>query len=155
MARLFFAKIAGNTIVINNSLKNTINKYHPLHLIMHDTWIFKVALCTGAHVIIDPNPHLDYRQHNENTVGMELTYIDKFRQFVDTITERQMMPQLEELYAVYSNEMEPEYREMIERLARGKNSINERLKIAMNKEIDYNNFFMNIAFRIKIVTNSY
>lgn len=154
-ARLFFAKVAGNTMVFNKALRNKIIQYHPENMLLHDTWIYKVALCLGAHVLIDSDPHLDYRQHGANTVGMELSLKQKINKFLEIVQERNIYCQLKEIKFVYADEIDDKYLEFLEAFVNAKSSFKDRLKLALDKRIDFNNFYFNLAFKIKMLTGSF
>ena len=154
-ARLFFANIAGNTIVMNHSLRNKIIYHIPNHLVMHDSYCVKLALCLGARIIIDSQPHLNYRQHGNNVIGMELNKKDKIKKFFSVINNKTISKQLNEILTLYHNDIDQEYVELIESMNRCDTSVVDRLKLAFNRSIDFNNFFYNLAFRIKVLINSF
>lgn len=63
----------GNTIVMNEAardifLKNNIN----YDVRAHDWLIYQIVTGTGGVVFYDHNPHVRYRQHSKNLIGMNL-----------------------------------------------------------------------------------
>lgn len=154
-ARLFFAKVAGNTMVMNKVLRDKVIQYHPENMLLHDTWIYKLALCLGAHMLIDTEPHLNYRQHGDNTVGMELNLHQKMSKFFEIIHERNIYRQLMEIKNVYSKEISQDYLDVLELFSKSKIKLRYRIQLAFDKRIDFNNIFFDLAFKIKIITNSF
>ena len=68
--------LSGCTFVMNRSLVQAINAIGmPDDSItkhrLHDSWIFYVAVLIGD-VIYDPEPHILYRIHSNNTVGLNI-----------------------------------------------------------------------------------
>ena len=153
-ARLFFAYVEGNTIVLDDVLKDKIVKYKPQNMIMHDAWIFKVALCIDAQIIIDPEPHLDYRQHGNNVVGMELSYRAKFKKFWAVINEKSIYKQIMEIKQAYGNEILDNYSDLLELTEGAKFHFRKRIQLALDHRIHFNNLFFDLAFKLKVLSNN-
>ena len=110
--RFVLSDFAGCTGVFNRTLLEEVIKYEPNYMLMHDTWILKVCLCLGGKVFVDVNPHMNYRQHGGNTVGLGRSisaYIKQVRQYLN---EYQVERQMHELMRGYSDRMIPEYKEL-------------------------------------------
>lgn len=150
-ARLFMSSVAGNTMVFNKALKDRLIQYHPKHMEFHDTWVYKSALCLGAGIILDPSPHLDYRQHNSNAVGMELSLMDMVKKFVRVILNKNIYGELAELKTVFCQETCPEYLSLIEQMEAAKSNMVCRVQLAFDRRIRFNNFFFHAAFAIKVL----
>lgn len=62
--------ITGCTMIINQALKDKINfsSLNTDQIMMHDWWFALIAAAFGK-VIYDPQPSIDYRQHESNIVG--------------------------------------------------------------------------------------
>lgn len=153
--RLILAYVSGNTIVINHQLKEKIIQYKPLNMVMHDAWCMKVAICLGADVIIDPEPHISYRQHEGNVVGMETSFKDSVRKFNGLIKEKDIYKQLIEIKNVYANEMTPEFMTTLQLIENSTTSIRDRIRLAFKRDINFYNVFLNLAFRIKVLTKNF
>lgn len=65
--------VTGCTTVINRDLNELICQYMPKYCIMHDWWIYLIATLYGK-VIYDETPHILYRQHGKNVMGIERSY---------------------------------------------------------------------------------
>ena len=66
---LVYQFVGGCTMVFNDALRKIIVNYHPDFLMMHDTWIYSIALAVNAKIVFDPEAHILYRQHGHNAVG--------------------------------------------------------------------------------------
>lgn len=60
----------GCTMVINKALYDFIDGRWPTKSLIHDWWFCQVALCFGQ-VVYDDEPHIFYRQHANNTIGLD------------------------------------------------------------------------------------
>lgn len=154
-SRLFFAYVSGNTIVMNKALRDKIIEKKPENIVMHDAWCFKVALCLGADVLIDSSPHISYRQHANNVVGMEMTIMGKISKFFYIIKEKNSYKQLMEIQRLYSNEITDEYERIMKLASQCKKSVKARCLLAYKSDVNFNNFFMTTAFRIKVLLNMF
>lgn len=68
----------GCTCVINKALAEDIKNKIPSHALLHDKWIYLVASYRGT-VIYDSEPHIYYRQHEGNVVGMSIGFLHLFK----------------------------------------------------------------------------
>lgn len=58
----------GCTCVMNKKLRDLVIQSRPKNMIMHDWWIYMVAISFGA-VIYDEESRIKYRQHGNNVYG--------------------------------------------------------------------------------------
>lgn len=72
-------RISGCTMVFNKKLRKIILKYKPKVISMHDSWILKVAVCTGK-VFFDTSEYILYRQHGNNVVGAKKTFLKQIKE---------------------------------------------------------------------------
>lgn len=56
-------------MVFNKELRDIVNTFRADFVPMHDIWIYSIALAVKAKVVFDPQPHILYRQHGDNTIG--------------------------------------------------------------------------------------
>ncbi len=70
----------GNTMVLNGTARNFINKTpKDVTIISHDWWIYIVITAVGGQVYYDPHPFIYYRQHTNNIVGSNLGWLARFK----------------------------------------------------------------------------
>lgn len=62
--------ITGCTICINKELLMKLKQYTPVSMSMHDAWIHRLCLSIGGEIIADSTPHILYRQHSSNVLGL-------------------------------------------------------------------------------------
>ena len=108
---LIKSNIAGCTAVFNKKLRDKINEKKPNNIIMHDNWILKVCVALGGNFIIDSKPHISYRQHGNNTIGLKSSFIDKIKQAFNYINTSKIREQIIELVNNYSDEIDCKYKD--------------------------------------------
>lgn len=101
--------VTGCTVVFNDKLKTTIQNINPNLLSSHDWWINVVCLAVGGISIFDETPHMDYRQHQNNTVGATKKGFKKYyswiKKFFSKKYERdKMCEEILEQFGKYINE---------------------------------------------------
>lgn len=70
----------GNTMVFNNSARALLRKAgESLPVVTHDWWAYLVVTGCGGKVFYDSKPTLRYRQHDGNLVGMNSTWVARFK----------------------------------------------------------------------------
>ena len=77
---LLYQTAPGCTMVFNHEARKQIVKYdiNKEYCIIHDSIIHKVCTCFGK-MILDENPHIYYRQHGGNAIGLPTNKYDQFR----------------------------------------------------------------------------
>lgn len=69
----------GCTMVFNAELKKMLDMYTPEKIIMHDHWLYALCIAIDGFVYFDKNSYIKYRQHGNNTVGNNVTFINKIK----------------------------------------------------------------------------
>ncbi|MGI6072191.1 MAG: glycosyltransferase [Lachnospiraceae bacterium] len=147
--RMFYASISGNTIIFNREMKKTAARHTPKELVMHDSWLVKLCLALGGTLIVDEEPHIDYRMHGSNEWGMELNLKGKLRKFKNVIKSRGEGQELIDICGLYGEEVMPEFRELAKATELTRiGSVAGRGFMKANG-IDFRNAGFNLAFAIK------
>ncbi len=145
------SNVAGCTAVFNKKLRDMVNKKQPDFILMHDSWIFKICLATGGTYYADSEPHISYRQHGNNTVGLNKGIKSKLKQMKRYINDFKIKKQVNELYNLYGNEMTADYKKFSLDIINYDKSIRSRLNLLKKYAIDFNNKSLNITVMIKII----
>ena len=151
--RFVLSDFAGCTGVFNRKLLEEVNKYNPSYILMHDTWILKVCLAIGGKVIIDPKPHMSYRQHGGNTVGLGRSLPAYLRQVRQYMNEYKVEPQMKELLNGYGKEIVPYYKKIAEACCTYKKNKEAKRFLLDKKNIDFCSTGLNLTYRVKVCTN--
>lgn len=145
------SNIAGCTAVFNKRLKDILSFRFPRFFQMHDNWVLMVCLSVGGIVEVDPNPHISYRQHGNNTVGIGNSIISKFKEAHHYIVDRRIKDQCVSLVECYGDEMTPEYRKFVQQICEYDSSFRNKVLFAFFNDFNYHSFSLNLLMRFKIL----
>lgn len=98
--------VTGCTAVFNRELMIHLKEFTPQYAPFHDWWANLVCLAIGGVSIYDEEPHMSYRQHGNNVVGGNDTFIRKwksrFYKFINTRYHRdEMAAEIKRNYLAY------------------------------------------------------
>ena len=113
----------GCTFVFNRAARGLFASYDAerLGIDLHDWTAFQIAACFGQ-VLVDPVPHMGYRQHGGNAIGVPRpalrTLVGKVRSFWGGPMKNSRQRQAQRLVAAFGEAMAPENRALTVQLAR-------------------------------------
>lgn len=151
--RFVLSDFAGCTGVFNKQLLEEVVKFKPDYMLMHDTWVLRVCLCLGGTVIVDSEPRMSYRQHQNNTVGLKHGFFSTVKQVYLYIYNYKIEKLTNELVRGYGNRMIPEYKEICNWICNYRINFKYRIKLLNKKNIDFCNTGLNITYILKIGMN--
>ena len=128
----------GCTMVFNRRLKELMNtveynilKPNPLH----DHWLNLVCTACGGKVLMEPKPHILYRQHQGNVIG-DRNLIQKLKgNGLLTHSENTRLKICKELHELYGNYEDEHSAQLIRTVLKSEKGIGSRIKLAFDKEI--------------------
>lgn len=150
-ARFLLSDIAGCTAVFNKELLKAVMEYKPNYMLMHDTWLLKVCLSLGGSVIVDPDAHMNYRQHGNNAVGLGTGLLAKVSRAKKYIYDYKIEKQVDELQKGYEQKITPEYSELISYIKSYKTNTKNKNKLMDKNYINFCNSGINITYHLKIL----
>lgn len=151
--RFVLSDFAGCTGIFNRKLLKEIVEFEPEYMLMHDTWILKVCLCLGGAVIVDPEPHMSYRQHGGNTVGLGRSVPAYLKQVKQYLNEYQVERQMHDLYRGYGDRMIFPYKEICEWICGYRENKEYRKKLLDKQNVDFCSRGLNLTYRLKVMLN--
>lgn len=149
----------GCTMIISQKLRNIVNTYNPDYLVMHDSWIFKIAMAVSDSVIFDDHSYIYYRQHENNVLGginqnVVKRFIARFRSLLHPSNSR--YKEIRELNKGFGYLMKSTNRKIVADLANYNScSFKGRLKIAFDKNYITVLSSKNLLFKLSILTKSF
>lgn len=152
--RFVLSDFAGCTGVFNRALLYEIVGFKPEYMLMHDTWLLRVCLCLGGNVVVDCEPHMNYRQHSTNTLGLGHSFGETIKQVKQYINEYQIERLTKELIQGYGERMTSEYKELSEWICGYKDNIKYKKQLLDKKNVDFANTGLNITYWLKVITNN-
>lgn len=151
--RFIMSDFAGCTGVFNRALLDVVTSYKPTYMLMHDTWVLKVCIAIGGNVIVDSCPHMLYRQHGGNTVGLGKSLPAYMKQVKQYLTEYKIEAQLQELYKGYSQKMLPEYKQITEVVCGYRKSLKNKVILLDKHNVNFFNKGLNLTYTLKVLFN--
>lgn len=145
------SNIAGCTAVFNKKLLDAVNCCNPQFILMHDSWIFKICLALGGEYIVDSEPHINYRQHGNNTVGLKNGIKNKLHQMMRYLNDFKIQKQIQCLYSNYAEKMTPEYKKLSEDICNYDKSLIQWLNLLLSKKFNFKNLPLDFIVRLKIL----
>lgn len=152
-ARFVLNDMAGCTGVFNRALLEAVTSYRPNYIRMHDVWLTKVCLALGGTLLPDPEPHMSYRQHGNNVIGLSGGLRSKLARAKMIIFESSISRQAAELQAGFGQQLVPEYRELTDAIINSKKSFKSRWRLIFNKDICFNDRGLGLTFALKVLLN--
>lgn len=145
------SNVAGCTMVFNRCLRELAIQKNPEYILMHDSWLLKLCLSVGGIIMPDERPHISYRQHQNNTVGLKKGLKSKVIQVKRYLYVFEIQKQISELYNNYKSKMTEDYKEFSEEIINYKNAPIKFLKKCKARKVNFNNKSLNIVFIIKVL----
>lgn len=139
----------GCTIVINRDLYELVKEKYPAKSLIHDMWLYQVASCYGT-VIYDNEPHIYYRQHEGNVIGLDGGRWALIKRQMASLKQfrGKYSAQAEELLQMFDLCGEKEV--LARKVADTGKNWRARWKILLDKRIYRQGFFDNIIFHIML-----
>lgn len=143
----------GCTMVFNDKLRDKVVNIKQLdYYLMHDYFMTIFCALIGGKIIYDPIPHMSYRIHNNNTVGVSTNLIEKITTKIKYIILKQE-PRISKLCTSileldeFTNQNNKDF---INLVSKYKYSFKDKLNLIKNKEIKYENIIRHIDVIIDI-----
>ena len=152
-ARFLVNDAAGCTEVFNRRLLDIAVQYEPGYMLTVDTWILKICLAVGGKMIVDPEAHLSYRQHGNNTVGVKRDIISKIRKSKNYISVQHVSRQMAELRTGYSDMIVDEYMEIINDVSMYKKSFRKKLSLLGIRKFYLDDLGLQIVYTLSVLFN--
>ena len=154
---LIYKFIGGCTMVMNHRLREAVGNFMPEIMPMHDIWIYSIALGIDAFVHFDSTPHILYRQHGSNTVGLgqgaAYEWKKRFRRFTAKNDERYL--QARELYNGYHDRLTAPNAALLTLFLEGKTSVIRRLQMMTCRKLRCADRTTQLLFWINLLFNKY
>lgn len=103
----FRNNVQGATIIFNNDFKKRI-KYPINSILMHDEWLYKIALLNKTNITVDSTPYLMYRKHDNNYTGNSEKLIRKIMNKIKILicpeNEKLVKCEARQLWELYKDE---------------------------------------------------
>ena len=155
---LIYKFIGGCTMVMNHRLRGAVGDFMPAIMPMHDIWIYSIALGIGAFVHFDPRPHILYRQHGDNTIGLGQgaahEWKKRLRRFTAAKNDERYL-QARGLSDGYHAKLTPANAALLTLFLQGKTSAAKRLRMLTSESLRCADRTTQLLFWINLIFNKY
>lgn len=146
--------LTGCTAVFNNNAKNLLRNHLPNINILHDGWLYLICKLFG-NVVYDFTPHISYRQHGGNVVGMGksnpfVSGVKKIRRILNPDQQPRLM-RAKCLADTFGDLLAGVDREKVEEMLYYKKTFMNRLKLLLDKDICEPTFSGNLRYRFLVL----
>lgn len=140
----------GCTCVMNRQMLLLAAEKVPEFTVMHDFWLYLLASAFGR-VVYDEQPHILYRQHGGNTVGMAATAFENYKRRLRNFKRHrgQLRHQAGEFEKLYGKELETREHEkagLLRNFVAGKRKLMFDKKVYRQRRSD--NFIMKLLLML-------
>ncbi len=144
----------GGTIVFNHKLRELLQTYTPQYISMHDSWAHLVCLAVDGYVHFDSTPHMYYRQHEHNVLGMHQSFAEEWRKrysrnFVGK--ERERSKTVHELLCGYRHLIRKEYLPLLEDAEGYLHDWRKKCRLLFSTKVQPLSLKHNILFRLSVL----
>lgn len=146
--------VPGCTMVLNSALAQLVQGVPmPESVIMHDTYLLALCAAFDGTVIFDPAPHMAYRQHCLNAVGVKYTKLSALRDRWHRITKKEpvsIAQQAQSLLLLYPDIPDENKRAFLARVAGYRETPFRALSLALSRKPRYNSINMGLTIRLSL-----
>ena len=149
-ANCIFNQMAGCTAVFNQKLLSFLKKDKPENIFGHDVWVYRLNAALDGSFFVDENPHISYRQHGNNVVGLSNGLKSKISRAKDYIFRYNSSDYARELIKIFPDEIKGKNKEFFEAVRDANNSSAARKKLLRDFDINFNDKTLKLLFKIKV-----
>lgn len=146
----------GCTMVFNRALRELLRERMPAACKMHDEWIYLVSRFFGT-VLYDFEPHISYRQHGGNALGMDTSGFSFgwLKQKISRTNDKSWLPRsvnARSFCDAYGDMLAEEELKKVRKAAGYKESVLSRLALLADLSIHGKSVKDDLIYRIKIIS---
>ena len=146
--------VTGCTVVFNRRLRSYVKEYRPSFIVMHDLWCYLICLCVGGEIVYDPCPHIYYRQHSDNVVGLKRGLVKEWkRRIVNCFLSKERLRSrtVNELLLGYGKYLPENKRKFLFMIQSYRNNTLSCFKLLFSSKVMPINITRNLLFRISVL----
>lgn len=149
----------GCTMIFSKKLRDIVNSYKPSYMVMHDAWIFKLAMAVSQPIVFDKNSYIYYRQHEDNVLGgIQFNTLKRIKLWLIKCfyPDRSRSMEMKELINGFASIMDSKTFFIVSSLANYLTyPILKRIRLAFDKNFVTEVPIKNILFKISIIVKSF
>lgn len=148
----------GCTEVFNYKLLEVLVSNTPSFFHMHDTWVYQVCLAVGGRVFFDSKSFILYRQHDNNVLGGQVSFITKWKnRALQFLVKRKndRSKAAESLLIDFDLYLKEENRNLLLQIKNYRKSFKNKFTLFSNKELLTTNCNNNFRLKVAILLGLY
>lgn len=149
------SNVIGCTMIMNSALIDYIRRHESPQIIsMHDSYMARVCLSIGGHIIYDNAPHMKYRQHSNNVIGIKSSLCGKINQAVNLIMSQPPVTideQASEILRLYLDDISYDNRKWLKIVSNYRKNFFARLYLVLSRKTKYKSLTRSIEMRLAIL----
>lgn len=145
-------RATGCTMVFNKRLAELLRLFDGETFVLHDNWTHKVCVATGGNLVFDPQSHIYYRQHGNNTVGVSRNIIKRMKRNYILASKRKCYTSnaIKVLLGAYGDYMTEDSYKTCKQIANYREGFN-RFKVVLDKGYKTDRKKSNYKFVINVL----
>ena len=150
---LIYHFVTGCTVVMNTAMRDVLLRYTPTIMPMHDMWSYVVAQAVGAKIFFDSNPHISYRQHDNNVLGMKTSLLSIWKDRIARVRKNECVRSClaKELLVGYADVMSTENLALTKICANYKQNLRSWMNMLFAYKFKSASSAINITSRIAVL----
>lgn len=149
-----FCDAFGCTMVFNKEMMDIVKKNPPKIVVAHDVWFYELAAVLNA-LYYDGNSYIQYRQHENNQLGYDKYFWEKFTRRLKTYSKVWRVHNKDivcrELLNCYREYMSPESERIISIIANYRKSLKCYLTLFFSPKYSHSNFLTNLGLKYRVL----
>lgn len=145
----------GCTYVFNNLLLEEFKKLGIENIDIHDWALLRVVATVDGYVFFDTEPHFSYRQHENNVIGYQNSFIDfwkgRFKRFRNKDYRKIRYEMAFKIKDVYYNEMTDYNKSVLDTFINYNLSLKNKIKLIASRDIRMMKITDNIIFKLLVL----
>lgn len=146
-----FGNIAGCTAVFNQKLLIKLQSYKCDQIWIHDGWTYKVCVALGGNIFVDQEPHILYRQHGNNEVGMTNSFKSVRKRVKKNLNEAHVLKETKLILDGFGDDVCPEFKNFADKIMAYNTSVVNWLNVMFMKEIQFYNVGLQLNYILKVL----
>lgn len=146
----------GCTMVFNSTARDLFMTYEPKYDTVHDYWMLLICVFLGE-VVYDENSYILYRQHENNAIGIDVSFFGKWRKIVLSLKKIKEHPRenrAKDFLMGFNEMLTEEDKKIISTVANYRESMLAKLQFLFCREIRMLTKKRDFFLRIRILINS-
>lgn len=150
---LFSNSVIGCTMVFNRKMLDFFLMAKPEQMFLHDCWMIRTCFAIGGNFIYNPNPTMNYRQHGNNVVGGNRSWLKRFKSLFCGY-DYDIIEANANIRIIYSNYLTKEAEDLLDLICSYKKCLANKNRIVFHSAIKSDSFLSNLKLYIYIYINS-